>query len=135
MDTSRTFVAFAELLQEWAELPAEGPHQAAWGAALAYEMTFGFWRGCNVRVLSSDDGLYPLLVGSRGGATLWRNRTPELGARAAEYEAGMPAVEPPREPDDAEPTVPTSAPAAAAVTVEAGDAPTSAPAMAAKPET
>lgn len=68
-------------------------------------MIFGMWRGCNVRVLSSDDPLYALLVCQRPSATMWRNRTPELLARAQELTT---AFTPPGQstvPD--EPTVPT----------------------------
>jgi hypothetical protein len=104
MQPSRTYVAFAELLQEWAEIPAEGPDQPRWGAALAYEMIFGIWRGCNVRVLSSDDPLYALLVCQRPSATLWRNRTADLTARAQDMAAAFtPAASAPAD----EPTVPT----------------------------
>ena len=87
MTAARTFVAFAELLQEWAELPSDLAHAPAWGAALAYEMTHGIWRGCNVRVLSSDDSLYPLLVNQHSSATLWRNRTHEIALRAQSFAA------------------------------------------------
>jgi hypothetical protein len=98
MATARTFVAFAELLQEWAELPADVAHLPAWGAALAYEMTLGIWRGCNVRVLSADDGLYPLLVSQHSSATLWRNRTHELTARAQSFAPTFVPTQPAAEP-------------------------------------
>jgi hypothetical protein len=78
----RSCVAFAELLQEWAEVPVEGPEALAWGAALAYEMTAGFWRGCNVRVLSAENVLYRMLISDRISASPWRNRTHDLGERA-----------------------------------------------------
>ena len=112
MQRSRTFVAFAELLQEWAEVPVDGPLFTSWGAALTYEMTFGIWRGCNVRVLSSDDALYPLLVTQRASATMWRNRTPEIAARARELAAGDDGLAPPlesREEATLERAVPTPA--------------------------
>ncbi|HVV87033.1 MAG TPA: hypothetical protein VHE35_28535 [Kofleriaceae bacterium] len=92
--SSRTYVAFAELLQEWAEIPGDGPDALSWGAALAHEMTRGIWRGCNVRVLSADNALYRMLIADRISASLWRNRTPELYARAQELAASGAPVEP-----------------------------------------
>jgi hypothetical protein len=70
-------IAFVEVLQEWAELPADLEF-AAWGAALAYEAAFGGWRGHAVRVLE--------VQGTRITDGLWRDRSAELVARARELE-------------------------------------------------
>lgn len=79
-----TYIAFVEALQEWAELPADGPDAAYWGAAMTHEMSVGMWSGCHVRILLADSVLYPVLLGTRGSASLWRDRTAEVGERARE---------------------------------------------------
>lgn len=82
-------IAFAESLKEWAELPADGPEATAWAAALAHEMTVGFWRGAVVQVVSSDNRLDRVLIEERISASLWRNRTPDLSARARSLAATL----------------------------------------------
>ena len=81
---TKTYVAFVEALQEWAELPADGPDAAYWGAAMTYEMSRGMWSGCEVRILTAESALYPVMIQMRAGASLWRDRTSELAGRAAE---------------------------------------------------
>jgi hypothetical protein len=79
---TRTYIAFVEILQEWAECPADGPDVPYWGAAMAHEMGVGMWSGCHVRILYPENALYSVILETRASASLWRDRTSELAARA-----------------------------------------------------
>lgn len=97
----RTCIAFAESLKEWAELPVEGPDATVWAAALAHEMTVGFWRGSNVRVVSPENRLYRMMIEDRISAPVWRSRTPDLGERARQLGAVLHAHDEPPLDDEA----------------------------------
>lgn len=80
-------VAFAESLEEWAALPPDEPEATTWAAALAHEMTIGFWKGANVRVVSSDNRMYRMLI--EHISTAWRDRTADLAERARAVDASF----------------------------------------------